>query len=230
MARLRDKKTRVPVPRWRWRYAKSSGKKSAKPPFKPNFHWFVDITTLLASLATVVALAFLIHDRRDQANIAAWTLLQSYLQQEHRAHFNEGQNFAVETLVRNRVSLDGLDAHGIWLSSIDAVNASFAGGNFEDAILEGCRCNGAVFFFADLRGARISGEFEGATFDTADISDADFKSSLIAPDSETSEAVQHACYRPHHPPKSLQKLPLNPQSPFCLDAWGDEWATLDKSH
>lgn len=54
-----------------------------------SFHFPVDVTTLLASVATVVTLVLLLHDRREQADIAAWTMLQAYLDGDPYVAFND---------------------------------------------------------------------------------------------------------------------------------------------
>jgi Pentapeptide repeats (9 copies) len=161
-------------------------------PRRLNFHWFVDITTLLASIATVVALAFLIHDRRDQANIAAWTLLQAYLQQQPRAQFNEGQSFALETLAQHEVLLAGIDAHDATIEEADldgllAPEASFknaslseirlseadlSASNLENVMISDCKCQNTMFLDANLRNGHIAySNLQGAFFAGADVSD-----------------------------------------------------------
>jgi hypothetical protein len=88
-----------------------------------TFSRFVEVATLIAAVSSAITLILLLQDRPKQANIAAFQLLQNYLQSSSRAQFNQGQNFALETLVKNRVSLRGLDAHEILLSHIDIQNA-----------------------------------------------------------------------------------------------------------
>ncbi|ADG14248.1 pentapeptide repeat protein [Paraburkholderia atlantica] len=146
-------------------------------------------TTLLASIATVVALFYLIHDRRDQADIAAWTLLQGYLQQEHRAPYNVGQDFAFETLAQHGVSINNLDAHDAYISwanlhdlvgplaiftrarlvQIDLSNADLRSANFEGAWVLESKCRGADFSWANFRGARLWCDFQDANFHRANL-------------------------------------------------------------
>jgi hypothetical protein len=249
MPQLRGKRSQVNVP----------GKPAPPPPQKDepkvetrglNFHWFVDVTTLLASIATVIALGFLIHDRRDAANIAAWTLLQTYLQQEHRPKFNEGQSFALETLAQHWVVLEDMDAHDAVFNSVDlrnlfAAHASFENArlnnddlrdahlweaNFSNGTLEGCNCRDAFFANASFNGAHIlGGDFRGARFQGADLTDLE-----LALNSADKDAFKDACYKAGHPPypsPDLPKgfwpdLPVNPQSMVCKALWGKSWDAM----
>ncbi|MDN7180272.1 pentapeptide repeat-containing protein [Caballeronia sp. SEWSISQ10-4 2] len=220
-----------------------------------SFHFIVDVTTLLASVATVVALIFLIHDRRDQADIAAWTLLQTYLQGEPRVQFDAGQRFALETLVRHRVSLNNLDAHGAIIKKADlhgleAFGASFKRASmidvdlsgaylgrddFEGAYISNCQCGSVLFVDADLTGAEITrGTFHNANFYSADISDlvADTHTQgFVFPKPELDPgAFELSCFRPGHPPHLPKEtsLPKYPQSADCVNYWNDSWATRDQ--
>lgn len=164
---------------------------------REEFHFWVDVTTLIASLATVVTLVLLLLDRPQQANIAAWTLLHSYLQDQKPAQFDVGQRFALETLVNNGVDLTGIDAHevaleraklrhakfqlsifkGANLSDDDLSDSNFYGTDFSPAptrptSIESCICRKVSFGFANLSGAIIiSGDFTDAVFESADVSD-----------------------------------------------------------
>jgi len=187
---LQRKRSQMMMPRRR--RAPRAEPKNEHRPF--DFRFFVDITTLLASIATVIALALLIHDRRDQADIAAWSLLQGYLQGSQR-EVNLGQGFALETLVRHGVWLDSLDAHDTviqqanlhglhgyhasfkhaTLTPVDLSNAELLWANFEGARIFRCRCQGTNFAYSNLRGAALlGGAYQGANFEGADISDLGF--------------------------------------------------------
>ena len=102
MTWLRRKRYQVMMPRHR----RARGAEPWNRPRRFNFRFAVDVTALIASIATVTTLVYLIYDRRDSTNIAAWTLLQGYLNQEHRPEFDEGQRFALETLVQHGIKLD----------------------------------------------------------------------------------------------------------------------------
>jgi hypothetical protein len=186
---------------------KPSGRKAASQRSEPlkqihmglPFHYWVDVMSVIASFATVAALIaaavtlrWLYHDRTDQANVAAWTLLQNYLQSESRAQSDEGQSFALETLVKNGVGIVGIDAQHIWLSNTDlseakAVSANFQNAyfgyvnltnavlgdaSFKDTMFLACTCVNASFEQANLSGVTvISGDFRYANFNLADVSD-----------------------------------------------------------
>jgi hypothetical protein len=186
---------------------KPSGRKAASQRSEPlkqihvglSFHFWVDVMSVIASFATVAALIaaavtlrWLYHDRTDQANVAAWTLLQNYLQSEPRAQSDEGQSFALETLVKNGVAIVGIDAQHIWLSNADLseakavladfrhayfgyvnfTNAVFGAANFEDTMFLACNCVNASFEEANLSGLIVlSGDFSHANFKLADVSD-----------------------------------------------------------
>ncbi|NPT44341.1 hypothetical protein GNZ12_24125 [Paraburkholderia sp. 1N] len=218
-----------------------------------TFHFFIDVTTLIASIATVVALVILIHDRPEQANIAAWQILQNYLQGDKRAGFDEGQSFALETLVKNGVALTSLDAHAIHLEgtnlrrallsgasfenaqlvAVDLTDADIENVNFEGAELEACNCHGSLFYDASLRGAKISpGDYRNANFDGADISDLQIghvKAGKVL-SYETagfdSGAFLGACYQKGHEPEFPPGLrwPDAPQGEGCDLKWGDKWS------
>ena len=183
-----------------------------------DFHFFVDTTTLLASIATVIALFYLIHDRRDQANIAAWNLLQGYMQHEPRERFNEGQGFALETLSRQGVSLDELDAHGVLISDADLHGMEGKGASFQHSILAGIDFSGALFFAGSFEGAAISScncrytrftdaNLRGATLGAGDYRDASFLGADVSDLTAGGEiqldrdAFAGSCYRPGHPPR-----------------------------
>jgi hypothetical protein len=163
-----------------------------------SFHFWVDTMTMVASIATVAALIataiqlnWLRHDRTDQANIAAWSLLQNYLQSDHRAQSDQGQGFALETLVKNHVELVNLDVHDIhlentnlhgtnaqdstfrhaYLRSVDLSNADLSNADFEGAVFESCNCAYTQFWGANLHRAFLDGNFISAHFDLADVSD-----------------------------------------------------------
>jgi hypothetical protein len=214
-----------------------------------NFHFLVDVTTLLASIATVIALMIVIHDRRDQADIAAWTLLQGYLHQEHRAVYNEGQSFALETLVQNGVSLEHLDAHGADIPNADLHGANASGASFtgaalrtvnlsdvelsgtdlEGATLTDCVCQGAHFTGANLaRTAIIGGDFGDASFSLSDVSDL-----IVFGVRIDRDAFKDACFRQGHPLGAVSPdrfaAPGNPQSYDCKVRWGAKWAALEKA-
>jgi len=214
-----------------------------------TFHFFVDVTTLLASIATVIALIFLIHDRRDQANIAAWTLLQTYLQQEHRAQFNQGQSFALETLASHGIDLHDIDAHGIVLAdtnlrAVDAEEASFEhaqlvgvdlwsaalnGSNFKKSDMYSCNCRYASFSNANLTGASFrGGDYRDADFGFADVSDM-----TLAANQVDQDAFRNSCNRPGHPPHAFSSVPIDspkhPQSDACLKVWSKSWDALAKA-
>jgi len=195
----------------------------------------LDLTTLLASFATVIALGLLIYDRRQQADIAAWTLLQTYLQANPRPRFNGGQNFALETLVQHGVDLFNLDGHDIvldnanlhglkgdgasfrkaTLASVDLSGASLVRANFEGASIVLCECGGATFEYSNLTGASISGgTYLGVAFFGADISDLSFD---VRPIDLAPDAFEHACYRTGHPPHLPKqiRLPSAPQGIYC---------------
>ncbi|WP_206365996.1 pentapeptide repeat-containing protein [Caballeronia sp. SBC2] len=224
------------------------------PPIKEgsrplSFHWLVDVATLLSSIATVIALVFLIHDRRDQANIAAWTLLQTYLQQEHRPDFNEGQGFALETLTRNGVDLSGLDVHASFiftanlhglianyssfknarLRDLDLSDASFNWADLEFANIWSCECQRARFTDANLRNATLAnGTYQDADFHNADVSGLWFSTSHQDPD-----LFKNTCYRPGDPPHlDSARLPMpfappaDPQGKLCIQRWGKQWAAI----
>jgi hypothetical protein len=198
-----------------------------------SFHFFVDVTTLLASIATVIVLAYLIKDRPQQQNIAAWQILQTYLQGEKRAGFDEGQSFAFETLVRNGVSLYYLDAHNVFLFRANLRGARMAAASFEKAQLydidlshafvmktsfDGanlifCHCDHANFNYADFSHAEIDGgDYRDASFDLADISDLEIATMAFGgepPIFKTAElnsnAFQYACYQKGHEPVWLKE-------------------------
>lgn len=162
-----------------------------------SFHFWVEAMTMVASIATVAALIataiqlnWLRHDRTDQANIAAWTLLQNYLQSEHRAQSDQGQGFALETLVKNHVELVNLDAHDIYLeninlqganaqaskfqhaylSNVDLSHADLSNADFEGVLLD-CNCASTQFWGANLHGAFLDGNFTSANLHFTDVSD-----------------------------------------------------------
>jgi Pentapeptide repeats (8 copies) len=169
---------------------------------RPDKRWrrLVDVLTIGASIATVVLLCFFLLDRRDQANIAAWQLLQSYVQHDPRAQYELGQSFALQTLVQNGVSLDGLGATNARVRNANLQGANLNGASFKQGALESVILTHASLFRADLSGAFIdhcsceravfsgaglfhatlvAGNFQGADFKEADISDLRAPSSLL---------------------------------------------------
>jgi hypothetical protein len=217
-----------------------------------TFKLFVDVTTLGASIATVIALVLLLHDRPEQAKIAAWQLLQNYLQSEKRAEFDQGQSFALETLVSHDVSLSGLDGHGITLFgsnlqgadagtsvlanssliNVDLSKSYFDAADLTGATLNNCTCNNASFTFSTLRSVRLfSGDFRGTDFEGADISDL----TILRPDLKKSlpkfsaDAFVKSCYAKGHDPKLPGvdwRKPMEPHGEFCTQAWGEEWSKV----
>ncbi|MDR5878805.1 pentapeptide repeat-containing protein [Caballeronia sp. LZ032] len=198
-----------------------------------SFRWFVDVTTLLASVATVVTLLILIHDRREQANIAAWTLLQAYLQGKPRANFDQGQGFALEKLAEHRVVLTALDANdatirGAHLHGLIAPLASFRRSELTDVDLSGANFEDADFSCVLMRG----GSYRGARFDGADISTlkvwwfpaTDIASAMPPPELDI-DAFRSACYEPGYPPDLPPGLtvPSAPQGQWCTNLWGKQW-------
>ncbi|MFM0554793.1 pentapeptide repeat-containing protein [Paraburkholderia sediminicola] len=193
-----------------------------------RFHVIVDATTLAASVCAAVTLLFLLHDRPEQANIAAFQLLQNYLQNPVRAQFNEGQSFAMETLLKNGVSLNGIDAHDIYLSdtdlsgstfvtdsfhgahmySVNLTNAKFLGVVLSDGQISECKCRYASFEGADLSNTTFeNGDYSNVNFDDADISD--FVINIAAPQKNDHidkklhidmNAFKNACFEKDHPP------------------------------
>ncbi len=261
MTRLRAKRRVNVTLSWRGRRAKTKSQTPTeqttvqKRHWSGFFRWILDVSTLVASVATVATLLFFMHDRREQANIAAWTLLQGYLHQDHRAQFNEGQGFALETLARNGVNLSGLDAHDSFiymtnlhgldaasasfehaeLQGVDLSNAGLEGAHFEGATLFGCDCRGADFKLGNLRGASLSGDFRGASFSAADISDLEFPLGTTADE----DVLKEACYRPGHAPTYPDdvhddlydmhiKPAVDPHGRWCMSLWGEEWARLKR--
>lgn len=216
-----------------------------------SFKLFVDVTTLIASIATVVTLIFLVRDRPEQANVAAWQLLQNYLRNPHRATSNQGQSYALETLVGNDVSLDGFDGRGITLNeatlrkadatnstfskaeliNVDLTGAYFTVADLEDIVFNNCACRGVNFYFANLRNAKIySGDFRKSNFEGADISGLRVekipswsKSTLTQFD---PDAFAKSCYdngREPVLPGIKWRRPASPQSDDCKKNWDKDW-------
>lgn len=223
-----------------------------------SLHFWVDVTTLVASIATVVTLVLLLKDRPAQANVAAWTLLQNYLTGDHdRPHFNEGQGFALETLAHNHIDLWNIDANRIYLANTNLHNASmqesefsdatfsvvdFSGAdldnaNFEHAFFAQCNCRHVDFSAANLRKATLAGgDYRAASFSGADISDMTIHGAIQL----DAGAFLDACYREGHPPHfylSAAKtheihpniaMPKRPLGVAC-DEWRDAWVFLWKN-
>jgi hypothetical protein len=174
-----------------------------------SFRVIMDVTTLLSSVATVAALGLtiytlrlLLHDRIEQGNTAAWQLLQSYVEHKPRARFNEGQGFALETLVRNGIDLGqfdgddsvifGADLHGAYLpkssfrrSSLESVilsDANLWDSSLDEATIFHCLCERVDLKDADLFKAKIEGgKYGSANFKEADISDLSLEAITWAP-------------------------------------------------
>ncbi|WP_250455325.1 pentapeptide repeat-containing protein [Caballeronia sp. ATUFL_M2_KS44] len=211
-----------------------------------SFRLWVDITTMLASIAAVVTLVLLLRDRPMGENTSAWQLLESYLVQHPRPRFNEGQVFAMETLTSNHVELTNIDAAGIdlrnaQLQGIVAVGGSFidaymqednlSGGDFRwsrfrNATLKWCECREISFEGADLTGASLlGGSYDRANFHGADISGIVIGTNYSGM-SMDEDAMQDACFDKSHPPDlGGVKSPLYPQSDACVAAWGKQWAS-----
>ncbi|MEX3855540.1 pentapeptide repeat-containing protein [Paraburkholderia sp. BR10923] len=186
--------------------------------FPRDFHFWVDVTTLLASLATVGTLALLVRDRANLQNIAAWTQLQGYFQSGKRSQFNQGQGFAMQTLASNGVTLAYIEADGVRIISADLDGADFTGAQLRGAQFDTPSLSGAHFTGAVLRDAFIDHckdcghvHFEAAQLSNArirggDLSDADFTradiSGLEFEDVKLDEfAIGAACYTKYNPPK-----------------------------
>jgi uncharacterized protein YjbI with pentapeptide repeats len=209
-----------------------------------SFHFLVDVTTLIASAATVITLLILLQDRRDQANIAAWTLLQTYLEDGHPPQFNEGQGFALHTLARNGVPVDHLNGHSLYvehadMSEVEARDAILTGAQFFDvtlsdaefegtdlsgATIQQCQCNGIKAAHANLSGAKLlEGSYKEADFEGADVSDV-----VISDVTADPQMFATACYAAGHPP-SLSRtvhtltIPADPPSVDCMKIWQTTW-------
>jgi hypothetical protein len=200
-----------------------------------SFNTIVSVASMMTSL---VALLIVLSDRPQQQNIAAWQLLQNYLQNAKRPQFDDGQSFALHTLAKNGVPLTSLDGHNITLSGTDLHMAhlhaasfeksslsdiNFAGAdlthvNFSDAFIENCNCRGADFRSANLIGAHLQGgDYTDAIFDGANVSDIIIGYvmpgvSLFEPPGWAPkigpDALRRACFTPEHPPKVSHLLTL----------------------
>ncbi|SAL54151.1 Pentapeptide repeats (8 copies) [Caballeronia peredens] len=208
---------------------------------REEFHFWVDVTTLIASVATVVTLVLLLIDRPQQANIAAWTLLQTYLHDEKRPQFEEGQSYALETLAKNGVPMVRLDGHGIIVFGANLEHAIFSEASFQlahftfvslnkaqlqgadlrSALIYKCDCRNADFTIADLRGAVImGGDFAFAKFSQADISGMTISSDRDNGDPRFSPgAFDYSCYAANQPPdnrsSAVSTAAKDPQSGDC---------------
>lgn len=127
------------------------------------FHFAVDITTLAASIATVVVLVLLLLDRADTQDTIAWQLLQGYLQApaSDRIQADVGQRYALETLNRNHVRLDGLQADHVWLADarlpkVSLYQVSMNNANLKKVLLSGANMNEGSFRNATLIDVTLS--------------------------------------------------------------------------
>ncbi|HKR45421.1 MAG TPA: pentapeptide repeat-containing protein [Paraburkholderia sp.] len=190
---------------------------------REHLHLWVDLLTMLASIATVVTLYFLLQDRPKQENITAWTLLQGYLQSATRSEFNQGQGFAMQSLAKNKIPLEFIKANGIHITGADLRKADFdraefrqatfdksnlAGASFIGAVLQGASidqcgdCENITFRGADLSDAHISnGDLSGTSFDLADISGLEFSDVTL-----DELAIGTACFRRNNPPRFWHKV------------------------
>lgn len=255
MAWLRRKRGQVMMPRSRRARQAEPGKEVKRRRFAHFVladltKFFVDFTTMVASIATVVTLVFYLDDRRESANNAAWTVLHSYLQQDRGAPADAQQLSALEKLVSNGVDFRGTDMRKIniiggRLQGLRGDAANFRGARFEfsdlsksvflitdleDARLENCLCDDVLFEAADLEGASLSGAFRGANFDIADISDLHFQLDAAPRGSQSiaRDIFRHACFRPGHPPvlSGPFEQPGDPQGRECMKGWGQRWADI----
>jgi hypothetical protein len=110
----------------------------------------------------------LVRARKD-ANYQAWQVINS----AQGKGGSGGRIDALADLVRNDVSLAGINLDQAWLESIDLRNASLMMASFEKANLQGARLDGARLDGANLRYATLTtASFAGASLRGADLTGA----------------------------------------------------------
>jgi len=109
---------------------------------------------------------------RKDTNYQAWQVINS----AQGKGGSGGRVDALADLVRNDVSLAGINLDGAWLESIDLRNAALPMASFEKTNLQGARFDGARLDGASFRGANLS----AASFTTASLRGADLTGARLS--------------------------------------------------
>ena len=114
--------------------------------------------------------------RRD-TNYQAWQVINS----AQGKGGSGGRIDALADLVRNDVSLAGINLDGAWLESIDLRGAALMMASFQNTNLQGARFDGARLDGASFRGASlIAVSFQGASLKGADLTGARLSAANLA--------------------------------------------------
>ena len=114
---------------------------------------------------------------RKDTNYQAWQVINS----AQGKGGSGGRVDALADLVRNDVSLAGINLDGAWLESIDLRNAMLAMASFEKTNLQGARLDGARLDGASFRGATLTAvSFADASLRGADLTGARLSAANLA--------------------------------------------------
>jgi hypothetical protein len=106
---------------------------------------------------------------RKDSNLQAWQVINS----AQGKGGSGGRADALHDLVRNGVSLAGVNVDGAWLEHVELRNASLQMASFVNANLHGAQLQGATLNGANLRGANlVTASLAGASLRGADLTGA----------------------------------------------------------
>jgi hypothetical protein len=131
-----------------------------------------DLFRILEKVGFAIAVLLFISemgDRQQQTHYEAWQVINSASGQKT----DGGRKEAMQALVKDRISLNGINAEEAHLPNIDLKDADLTSAKLNNAILQEANLENAQLFQAELKGADlISANLKNADLRLADLTDA----------------------------------------------------------